>query len=485
MKRKIAALLLLIMVPALLAGCGKAPETTAAADIPTAAPETAAVQESAPVDAIPASQETAETVPGHDWAEPNAVDDSGSIPSDGNYQHFLQTYVDRWVESGEILDSAFVGMDGSSFGWVCFSGTPKVELGWKTTEYQGRECYCRGLFARCLDEDREGGDYVFGKSIAMEPVKQLESLLLTETGEMILLPKELPVLKSAELYVPQLGRSFVLTDPEALRGLEWAFSEPELESFVQQEKPSMSGMEGMKGQNGFLPLYLHYADGSSSLALAAGDGSDFCMVWNEGFSSFGPVSLFERFGVPLPSPGYTHHADGSTTIEEVVEGMDSSLQLAFRHEVRNTFDAHGRLVRYEHTYHREDNIFDTSEVRDYYYLLDGKPDHVDIHWEDAQSGSHDQRESFTYNERGKVTRFASNDLNDESRGMYYDYLYDDQDRLTAIIYHYRDGREGLPSGNSYFWYDDAGLRHTYGVDQEGNLIGGPEESDGDRPMRRG
>ena len=49
-----------------------------------------------------------------------------------------------------------------------------------------------------------------------------------------------------------------------------------------------------------------------------------------------------------------------------------------------------------------------------------------------------------------VTRFASNDLNDESRGMYYDYLYDEQNHLTAIIYHYRDGREALPSGNSYF-----------------------------------
>lgn len=84
-----------------------------------------------------------------------------------------------------------------------------------------------------------------------------------------------------------------------------------------------------------------------------------------------------------------------------------------------------------------------------------------------------------------VTRFASNDLNDESRGMYDDDLYDEQNRLTAIIYHYRDGREGLSSGNSYFWYDDAGLRHAYGVDQEGNLIGGPEESDGDRPLRRG
>ena len=49
-----------------------------------------------------------------------------------------------------------------------------------------------------------------------------------------------------------------------------------------------------------------------------------------------------------------------------------------------------------------------------------------------------------------VTRFASNDLNDESRGMNDDYLYDEQNRLTAIIYHYRDGREALPSGNSYF-----------------------------------
>jgi hypothetical protein len=75
-------------------------------------------------------------------------------------------------------------------------------------------------------------------------------------------------------------------------------------------------------------------------------------------------------------------------------------------------------------------------------------------------------------------------MNNESQGMYYDYHYDEQNRLTAIIYHYRDGREGLPSGNSYFWYDEHGLRHSYGVDQDGHLVGGPEGDAGNHPVRR-
>ena len=416
-----------------------------------------------------------------DWFEPQAVDDSGIFHCEGDLQQLFRDYVDRWVENGEILDMDVRGIDRAEFGWICFTGTPKQELGWKTTEYQGKECFCRGLFLRCLDEEGDAGEYRLSRSIAVEPLKLRESFIITEAGELLQLPRKLPALQSAELYVPQLRQSFVLTDPEALSGLEKAFTEPEFENFVFQEKATLNGLEK---QDSFLPLYLHYTDGSSSLALAAGDGSDCCLVWNEGFSSYGPVSLFERFGVPLPSPGYTHYEDGSTTIEELMEETDPSLQLTVRHETCYTFDPDGRLIRYEHSFRREDGDFDSDEDRSYYYRPDGKPEHVDVHWEGAQSGTHDKRESYVYNDLGQVTRFASNDLNDETQGMYYDYIYDEQNRLIAIIYHYRDGREGLPSGNAYFWYDDAGLRHAYGVDQDGNLVGGPENDAGDHPIRR-
>lgn len=470
MKQAITIILLLTMALALLTGCGGSNgDQTAEVLVEPASP--ASVQSSAPEEA----QATA-----HDWSEPNAVDDSFSFQSDGNFQHFLQAYVDRWVNGGEILDSEFIGIDKISFGWVCFSGTPKQALGWKTTEYEGKECFCRGLFFR---RDENGGkpQYQVNRSIAVEPLKMLDSFVQTDNHMSLLLAMDLPTLSSAELYVPQLGQSFVLTDPDALRGLEKALSKPEFENMVVQEQPSTGAM---LRQNGVLPLYLHFADGSSSLAFAAGDGSDYCQVWDSDPSSFGPVSLFERFGVPLPSPGYTHNSDGTTTIEEVLEGTDTSLQLANRHETRYIFDADGRLVRFEHFFHREDNDFDESTTRNYYYYPDGKLERVEEHGESAQGGSFDTCNTYTYNDLGQITRFTSNNMNNETQGMYYDYHYDEQNRLTAIIYHYRDGREGMPSGNSYFWYDEQGLRHSYGVDQDGHLTGGPEDDAGDHPVRR-
>ena len=476
MKRNIAVLLLLTMALALLSGCGRPGGQEAELLVEPAEPESS--RPAQPAEAQPEAMESAQG--GHDWYEPEAVDDSFRIESDGNFQHFLRAYTDQWVDDAEILDSEFIGIDKISFGWVCFSGTPKRELGWKTTEYEGKECFCRGLFFR--RDENEGKPLCHGsRSIAMEPLKMRESFVQTEEQEFLSLPKELPALSSAELYVPQLGRSFVLTDPEALRSLEMTFSKPEYGSVLAQVRPAMGWMQE---QDGFLPLYLHYADGSSSLAFAAGDGSDYCQVWDSDPSVFGAVSLFERFGVPLPSPGYTHNADGTTTLEEVLEGTGGTLQLKNRHRYVYLFDAEGRLICYEHAFHREDNDFDESETRTYFYRPDGKPDYTEIHGESAQSGGFDMRETYSYNERGLLVRFASDDLNDESRGMYYEYTYDEQDRLTAIIYHYRDGREGKPSGNSYFWYDEQGLRHNYGVDQDGHLTGGPEGDAGDRPVRR-
>lgn len=483
MKRTITILLLLAMALALLTGCGVANGEQTAEVLK---------QSTAPASIQPAAPEAAQTL-AHDWAEPNAVDDSFSFQfewrvscdCDGGYEQFIReelpAYVNRWVDGGKILDSEFMGIDCVTFGWVCFSGTPKQELGWKTTEFEGKPCFCRGFFLRC-DENDGKAQYTVSKTIAMEPIKRLKGMeFVEETGELLILPKQLPTLSRAELYVPQLGQSFVLTDPDALRGLEKALSKPEFENLLVQEQPAMNWIQK---QDGFLPLYLHYADGSCSLAFAPGDGSDCCIVWDGDFSVFGPVSLFERFGVPLPSPGYTHNADGTTTIEEVVEGTGGTLQLKNRHRFVYVFDAEGHLIRYDHDFHREDNDFDESETRTYYYRPDGKPDYIEIHGESARNGGFDKRETYTYNEQGLLIRYASNDLNDETRGMYYDYHYDEQNRLTAIIYHYRDGREGLPSGNSYFWYDEQGLRHSYGVDQDGHLVGGPEDDEGDHPVRR-
>ena len=69
-------------------------------------------------------------------------------------------------------------------------------------------------------------------------------------------------------------------------------------------------------------------------------------------------------------------------------------------------------------------------------------------------------------------------------GYYRELRYDEQNRLVAYVFHYADGREGLPSGNTYFWYTEDGRRCYYHVDTNGNLVGGPDGTSGDNPARR-
>ena len=86
--------------------------------------------------------------PGRDWAEPDRVDDSFSADYDDDTDieewirnDLLPTYVERWVEDGTILKTELKGYRGWDqscwYGWVCFTGRPKTELGWRETEFEG------------------------------------------------------------------------------------------------------------------------------------------------------------------------------------------------------------------------------------------------------------------------------------------------------------------------------------------------------------
>ena len=150
MKRMVVPLLLLAL---LLGGCGvRTPETES--------PETQSVSTAVPNTEI------------RNCSEPNAVDDSYSFQHDptayyeqtgddsGLYglitKNFLPEYVDRWVDGGETLWTEFHGLssggnqNGAYYGWIAFTGTPKTELGWRTADFNGTECYCRSIFIREL-----------------------------------------------------------------------------------------------------------------------------------------------------------------------------------------------------------------------------------------------------------------------------------------------------------------------------------------------
>lgn len=474
---KVKSLIGLLLALCLLAGCGgRVPAPKA----PASAPESAA----------PVPEETPAPVTARGWAEPNQVDDSYaftfeygvSCTCDGIFAHFrdevLPEYVARWVEDGEILKSWIVGSygyygdkEGELWGWVCFTGTPKQETGWVTTEYEGQTAYCRSVYASGGEDETGADQWTVEKSFAMDPVEtDQRSFYREEPGGNMFFWSEEPILEGvvlAELYVSQLGQSFTLTAPEALRTLEKSLSR-------LPDRPVTVAYVGALGP--FAPLYLTMADGSRRLALTAADGSSTCVVWDadhQGCQS--AQSLFEQFGVPLESTGYTHNADGSTRVElhrtfSEGEGRDGERWDA------SVFDAAGTLIRNERrlkTWNRDENGYEA-----FFYTPEGLLDHVDRYTGETLS----EVTAYTYNELGQKTREELRMT--DGGGCYYEYRYDELHRLVAVIYHYLDGREGVPSGNEYYWYDEEGLRHAYWVDENQNLQGGPEGGAADEPLRR-
>ena len=474
MKRIIVFLLLAAL---LLGGCG------------TRTPETEARE----------AQSTSTAAPGtetRDWSEPSAVDDSYSFQHDptayyeqtgddsGLYGLITKTclpeYVDRWVDGGEILWTEFHGLSsggnqsGAYYGWIAFTGTPKTELGWRTADFNGTECYCRSIFIREIPNGDGTYTVVTAKSWPMEVVLVNDTVAAIGIEDLFS-GRMLPTLASAELYVPQLGQSFVMTEETALRSLEKALSKE-----ADTVRITATGADFAEQEN-LCPLYLHCADGRRALLFTAGDGADGC---TDGFNFgavFGAESVFERFGVPLDAAGYTHNADGSTTVTNSF-GADNSERMMSTAR----YDTQGRLVYREQVWtwaDRDDTDVHTDTVS---YREDGKAASTLGRSNLGQSDEYTTLTTYIYNERGDLTRInVEYDPTDIfGPGYYRELRYDEQNRLVAYVFHYADGREGLPSGNTYFWYTDEGQRCYYHVDTNGNLVGGPDGTSGDNPVRR-
>ena len=468
--------ILLMLAALLLGGCGtRTPEAET--------PETQRASTTAP-DVV------------RDWSEPNAVDDSYSFQHDPTAYYeetgdvyglsiertILPEYVNRWVDGGEILWTEFHGLssggnqNGAYYGWIAFTGTPKTELGWRTTDLSGTECYCRSIFIREIPNGDGTYTFLAAKSWPMEVVLVNDTVAAIGIEDMFS-GRTLPTLASAELYVPQLGQSFVMTEETALRSLKKALSkEPDTVCITA------TGADFAE-QETLCPLYLRFADGKRALLFTAGDGADGCVDGSLlPCAVFGAESVFERFGVPLDAAGYTRNADGTTT---VTNSMGGGVSNGMTSTVR--YDAQGRLVYRERVWTWVDSGITGFSAETVSYREDGKV--ASTLGRSDLSGSNEEYTTLTtyiYNDRGDLTRInVEYDPTDIfGPGYYHELRYDEQNRLVAYVFHYADGREGLPSGNTYFWYTDEGQRCCYHVDTNGNLIGGPDGVSGDNPLRK-
>lgn len=432
-----------------------------------------------------------------DWSEPNAVDDSYSFRHDpaAYYEEtgddsglsgliektLLPEYVDRWVDGGEILWTEFHGLSsggnqsGAYYGWIAFTGTPKTELGWRTADFNGTECYCRSIFIREIPNGDGTYTVVTAKSWPMEVVLVNDTVAAIGIEDLFS-GRMLPTLASAELYVPQLGQSFVMTEETALCSLEKALSKEADTVHITPTGADFGEQETL------CPLYLRFADGRRALLFTAGDGADGCADGSLlPCAVFGAESVFERFGVPMDAAGYTHNTDGTTTVTNSF-GADNSERMMSTAR----YDTQGRLVYREQVWtwaDRDDTDVHTDTVS---YREDGKVASTLGRSNLGQSDEYTTLTTYVYNERGDLTRInVEYDPTDIfGPGYYRELRYDEQNRLVAYVFHYADGSEGRPSGNVYFWYTEDGQRCYYHVDTNGNLVGGPDGASGDNPLRK-
>ncbi|MGI5977252.1 MAG: hypothetical protein ACOX68_06120 [Candidatus Limivicinus sp.] len=459
MKKVLCAVLILSVAAGLLSGCGSGPD---AEDLPPDENPLQAVE--ADTGAEAAGQESGVI----ELAEPDSIDDSysfsfrqgGTALGDYMSETILPEYASRWLDGAEVLDSDiqadYTRDDMYIYGWVLLRGTPKTELGWRELEYEGEGAYCRWIDARAEDS---GDTFQVKKSLAMLPVKKAD---IPKYGD----EQRLSGLRAAQLYVRQLDRSFEISDPESLAKLEKGFTR---KSYIDCYNGNRLAFDEFSN-----PLFLDFEDGSRMLVNTMGNGSCGADLW-DGFCGFySNVSLFELFGVPLEAEGYVHNEDGTTTVHTILTELE--YKAADPKIIRSTaeldFGPGGDLLRVYRNFTQIKPL-----TKRYIYNDTGQIVKIEVSGGGSTEVDYDE---LSYDDRGnmtRITKFMSGKPFDS-----HEYIYDDRDRVTAVIYHNADGTEGLPSGNLYFWYDEADVCHQYGYDPTGEIHG--EAPPGEGPVRR-
>lgn len=459
MKKNLICVVLLLAMLA-VSGCGGREESSAPAEAPGIAEATA----------LPAE-------------EISLVDDSLSFEFDpedvlGGMNCFLQEQypglLEEYFDDFRYVDSLMInnGLGEVITGWVCFTGTPRAETGWQQTELNGEPVYCRSVNLR-----RESGTrWVAERSFPMEPLQQLIRYELIEGsgfGDFQQAEYERCVqgLRSARLYVSDLGESYTLTDPTALQALETALTP------IEGENP-LNGLPA--GCTHSDPIYLDFSDGSSALALIAGDGSNAVSLW-DGVWEFcnSNLSIYELFGVERQAAGYSRDAGGLTTTVITTNdyqsyGWDHEPVVLSRECV---YDQNGCRVEERRSIvsadPRDRNRIATLDYRGEYEFDSQGRQTVK---RDYQDNTLVETSTFAYDAGGLLIKWSISFP--DGGGCFYTYDYDEQGRLIASIYHFADGREGR--ANHFYWYDENGGRHEYAQDDSGSPI-----TDDGQPIRRG
>ena len=345
------------------------------------------------------------------------------VPVSAVYEQQIAPY----IRDFELVDFS-LEQSGATMGWISFKGTPKKALDWRRIPTADGDLFCRSVL---VTKDEQGLPVV-GESFDMLPIQKLGNSINLGTAEnpdWIWTKNQRKPIASATLHVQQTGKDYTISNPADIEVLTLMLRDDEVSSFDRDDMR-------------FNPLYLTFTDGSRGLAFTAASGANAVWIYGDWQGYQYGKTIFELFGVPLKTKGYTRH-DGVLT-SRLEEGPNSML----------------RWVEYdwEENGNPKERRVMSDQMRPARYEYDAHNNRVRETWWEGETMT---RETVSaYDAEGKILHSETQNL---GAWMTAEYHYDDQGRLTEEIHHDSDDASGAIGGNIYYSYDAEGnCRRTLG-----------------------
>lgn len=375
--------------------------------------------------------------------EPPAADSAANVSGDvdwdslksGNgyalklcYEQQIAPYIDDF----QLIDCSVIEDSFSCYGWLEFSGEPKEKLDWAyTRSIDGKKIYCRSVNAYTSYGNEDTWSLQPAFDMRSCPfLSEYENIGTEEEPDYIYLGHELNELSSASLYLQQTGKTYTVSDSEALETLSAMLKYTEV--------------SGGSGAEIMSPLYLDFADGTSAVLYVADSGANRVRMYDGPHVYSLGMTVFEIFDIPLEAEGYSENNGVVTTrFEPYDEAFDGAVEIDYEKDglctecriedprlggfrrVRYEYDEGGRLAR-SVTYDLDDSV---SAVASYTYDEGGR---LIEKLDEVESRNMWTKTEYSYDGQGRLTEKRGSDSEAPDSYTVYTYTYDDDGNCREI-----------------------------------------------------
>lgn len=351
--------------------------------------------------------------------------DFSAAEGDEAAEYFLRlTYaqeLEEHIAGFHLVDYLLIPGSNRCIGWLQFSGVAKTPLDWAYEVRDGERVYCRSVD---LSRDSSGGEWSVGAGIDMRPAMPQEPLdpAARERG---CVGAALADLTGATLFVRATGEWYSISDPAALDKLGQTLR--------------FNPIPGGRAQcTVWDPIFLEHADGSTTLAYTLDSGENLLYIYGSTQSGMLGVSIFDLFGVPRASRGYSER-DGVVTTH--IDATAGAAALAVEYDYVKDGACIARRIT--------DELGETRE-RHFEYDAAGRLSRDTMHEPD---GSVSRTCAYTYDASGLLAARRDDWAGGWTREEFF---YDAQGRLSRVD-SYSNERASAPVCTRYSYSPDGAL----------------------------